>query len=259
MQARIAHAEAIVTAFFELVRRSEGGVEYLSKFPRSIEALILYSLEIPIEYQAELTTSAASNYLCKLRGVPDVPRTDQEDRPLYGLLHVGPPLNIIFIKESLSPQVRNYVLAHEVGHFLADVYFVRNLWLKSLPEQAENILRAFSWQAFDAHLELQALLKGLPQRPEPILERGTNEHPQTIEREITADLVAREMLAPWNLVAPLYQHMGRDQLITALREEFGLPQRVAVDYQDDLRRHFDPHPDILTRLFGRYLGSDKSQ
>lgn len=258
MQAGIARAEAIVAAFFELVRKTENAVEYLTGFPRNIETLILYGLEIPIEYRAELTTSTASHYLCKLRGIPDIPRTGQEDRPLYGLLHVGPPLNIIFIKESLSPRLRNYVLAHELGHFLADIYFVRNLWLKSLPEQAENVLRAFSWQTFDARLELQALLRGLPPRPQPILERGTHEHPQTVEREITADLIGREMLAPWKLVAPLYQRMEKDRLISALRKEYGLPLRVAIDYYDDLRKHFAPHPDVITRLFGRYLDSGEA-
>jgi hypothetical protein len=254
----LARVQTIVAAFFQMISDTENATRFVTQFPRNIEALVLYGLDIPIEYRAELTTSTASQYLCLLRGTLYNQGTDQEERPLYGLLHVGPPFNIIFVKEDLPLHMRNYVLAHELGHFLADIYIVRNLWLKTLPEQTESILRAFSWQPIDARLELQALIKGLPPRPTTILARGATENPQTIEREISANLIAREVLAPWNTITQLYQTMDKASVTATLHTQFGLPWRVAIDYYDDLRRHFDPHPDMLTRLFSRHLESKKT-
>jgi len=254
----VARAQAITAAFFELVAKTENGVRYSSQFPRNIEALVLHTFEVPIEYRTEITTSTADHYLCVLRGGQYTAGQTREERPLFGLLHVGPPFNIIFVKEGLSVNVRNYVLAHELGHFFADIYSLRSLWLRALPEQAESILRAFSWQPFDDGLELQALIKGLPLRPEPILDRGAAEHPKTVEREIMADLIAREMIAPWEIALQRYQNLDKLNAIQSFRHEFGLPWRVAENYYDDLRRHFDPYPDVITRLFSRYLGSTES-
>lgn len=174
-----------------LAERSE--VE-INAFPRQIEQIIAYGLEIPIKRMSSLTVREAFRYLCLLRGGVESPIAAMADRQLYGLLHIGPPCNIIFVRDKLSIQVHNYVLAHELGHFLADVYRIRELWLKSLPEQREAIDQAFAWRDCDTRLELYAYLKGLPSRPQPITDRGQMMHTETIEREIQADLFARELI-----------------------------------------------------------------
>ena len=74
------------------------------------------------------------------------------------MLHIGPPCNIIFVRDKLSPQTHNYVLAHELGHFLADVFRVQQLWLKSLPEQKNAIERAFAWRECEARLKVIEVL-----------------------------------------------------------------------------------------------------
>jgi len=86
-------------------------VSELLKFPRDIEQLILYGLEVPIVRRPNLTLYRASQYLCVLRGESPKERDNIPDRELYGLLHVGPPCNIIFIRGDLPDHIRNYVLA----------------------------------------------------------------------------------------------------------------------------------------------------
>src|SRR5437016_5321436 len=200
------------------------------KFPRDIERLILYGLEVPVIRKLNLTLHIAAQYLCILRGESPKGRGDIANRELYGLLHVGPPCNIIFIREDLPDHIRNYVLAHELGHFLADVFLIQQLWLKTLPEQEETIERVFSWQEYDAFLEFCGVIKGLPNRPKAIVGRGYALAPETTEREIQADLIARELLAPWDTVSALFQPNKHREFITLLREQFGLPLKIAAYY-----------------------------
>lgn len=223
------------------------------KFPRDIERLILYGLEIPIVRKPNLTLHVAAQYLCVLRGESPIERSNISDRVLYGLLHVGPPCNIIFIREDLPDHIRNYVLAHELGHFLADVFLIQQLWLKTLPEQKETIERVFSWQEYDAFLEFCGLIKGLPNRPKAIVGRGNALAPETTEREIQADLIAREILAPWDAVSALFQPNKHREFITLLREQFGLPLKIAAYYYHDLERFLVPKSDMLERLFAPFF------
>jgi Zn-dependent peptidase ImmA (M78 family) len=127
-------------------------------------------------------------------------------------------------------------LAHELGHFLADVFLIQQLWLKTLPEQKDTIERIFSWQEYDALLEFCGLIKGLPNRPKAIVRRGDALAHETAEREIQADLIARELLAPWDTVSFLFQPNERRKFIALLREQFGLPLKIAAYYYDDLER-----------------------
>ena len=198
------------------------------KFPRDIERLILYGLEVPVVRKPNLSLHEAVQYLCVLRGESPKWRADIPNRELYGLLHVGPPCNIIFVREDLPDHIRNYVLAHELGHFLADVFLIQQLWLKTLPEQKETIERVFSWQEYDAHLEFYGLIKGLPHRPKAIVGRGDALAPETAEREIQADLIARELLAPWDTVTSLFRPHESREFIALLREQFGLPLKRLV-------------------------------
>jgi Zn-dependent peptidase ImmA (M78 family) len=223
-----------------------------NSFPRDLERLIIYGLEIPVVTMPDLTLDEAAKYLCILRGKL-IQVNEVLDRKLYGLLHVGPPCNIIFIREGLQPHVRNYVLAHELGHFLIDVFLIRRLWLKTLPEQKIAIERAFMWQEYDAWLDLHALIKGLPPRPGAITARGKQIAPETSEREVQADLFARELMAPWDVVSPLFELNGETDFIRLLHAQFGLPKRVASYYYSDLRRYLKPHPDVIERLFAPLL------
>src|SRR5438132_1591507 len=139
---------AITGAFYGFLY-DRCNVSELLKFPRDIEQIILYGLEVPIVRKQNLTLRTVAQYLCVLRGESPKERDKIPDRELYGLLHVGPPCNIIFIRGDLPDHIRNYVLAHELGHFLADVFMIQQLWVKTLPEQKETIERMFAWQEHD--------------------------------------------------------------------------------------------------------------
>jgi hypothetical protein len=246
----LAHAAWIASKIEDLMGQAPTGAQLLARFPRDVAALASHGFDIPILRQPHLTVQHAREFLCILRGDPPAPDSALLDRPLYGLLHIGPPSNLILIEEELPTPVANYVLAHELSHFFADVFFVQQRWEHSLPENMREVRRLFSWQQRDGWLELQALIRGLPSRPKRILARGDRERPETAEREQLADLIAREFLAPWSMVAPLFVQFGTGKIVEPLRERFGLPTWVARGYRNTLDTTLSPHRDVVDRLFG---------
>lgn len=225
--------------------------EAFAVFPRDIEKVILYALGVPVIRQPELTLSSAIKFLCALRGEASVDAKVANERKLSGLLHIGSPCALIFVCANLPPHIQNYVLAHELGHLLADVFLLQNLWLKTLPEKEDAIKKYFTWDGRDPWLELSAFIKGLPLRPRAIVGRAGNFSPETTEREIIADLFAREVIAPWDVVAPMSKGYSRREFSDLLCERFGLPINIAAHYYDDLKRYFEPKRDVFGRVLGR--------
>jgi hypothetical protein len=221
----------------------------LAVFPRDIVKLASYGFEIPIVRQPNLSVRSARHYLCLLGGSTSLPRMPTQERRLFGLLHIGPPSNVILLDTSLSTRMSNYVVAHELGHFVSDLLLIRQRWLQHLPGQHAEIVSAFEWRHNDGMLELQALIRGLPPRPRPILARGREELLQTAAIERHADLVARELLAPWRLVLPLAQQRDQSMLSVLLRRDFGLPKYIADSYAEDLLNACAPRDDLIDRLF----------
>jgi hypothetical protein len=242
---------------FQIVEANMPGYKYQENFPRNLQEIAICGLEIPVQYQSPLTLSTARRYICILDRAK--PKETGEDRQLYGFLHVGPPSNLILIEETLPPDVRNYVLAHELGHFLADVITIQQRWLKSLPEHKDMIVQAFNWQHTDPWLELCALIKGLPARPKTITARGAATTGETYEREILADLIARELLAPWDMAISLHQRHTPATFFVALQHTFGLPEDIAHYYQDEVRRYLEPQASVLNRLFAPMLQYQQSK
>lgn len=245
----LAHASWITRKIEEVMEQEPDGEQMLSQFPRDIAALASHTLDIPVLRQPHLTVHNAQKFLCILRGAPSSD-TALLDRPLYGLLHIGPPSNFILIEEELPPPVANYVLAHELGHFFADIFLVRQRWSQTFPENVQEVRKLFSWQQRNGWLELQALVRGLPPKPQGILARGKQERPETAQRELLADLIAREFLAPWRTVVPLYAQDSAGGIVNHLTEQFGLPMWVAQGYQKTLDATFSPPPTFIDRLFG---------
>jgi hypothetical protein len=250
------NALSVTKAIYELADSNLENNDLLDNFPRDIESFILYGLEIPVVRLPGLSLQNSSNYLCVLTNNTTLCEEETDDRPLYGLLHVGPPSNIIFVREGLPPPVVNYVLAHEIGHLIADVFWIHQLWLATMPEKKAAIQSAFNWENLDGDLELAAVIKGLPDRPITITGRGNLIVEGTSEREIQADLIARELLAPWERVSKVFLP-NRQEMSILLQEQFGLPKKIAYHYSDDLTECLTNHPDTIDRLFGPLLqGSD---
>src|ERR1700730_10174631 len=114
----MAHAAWIARAVKDVMSQEYEGVLLLQRFPRDIAALASYSLDIPIIRQSRLSTNRAHEFFCALRG-SDQTNTGMAspDRLLDGLLHIGPPSNLILIREEISYTSANYVIAHEISHF----------------------------------------------------------------------------------------------------------------------------------------------
>lgn len=249
MRTRINNAQNIAAAFLDLARSRPTVADLVEVFPRNIEAILLLTVELPVVYQKDLTLHGAEQYLCALRAAPYTP-PDETDRGLLGLLCVGPPANIVFIDSELPEHIQRYVLAHELAHFLVDVFFVRNLWLRSLPERSVEILKAFSWDEYDEWLDFEAFLKGLPKRARSIIGRGKHQLDETDEKELQADLIARELLMPWSTALTIYKSRSdRAQFMQYAIQHFGLPNRIAFDYFHDLQRALAPRPNLFTSLF----------
>lgn len=235
-----------------------GGSALLDTYPRYMATMLQQVLEVPVVDMADLTVRTSADYLCVLRDDPAPIELQTHDRLLMGLFYAGPPCAIVFIQEGLAPQIRNYVLAHELGHFIADVFLVRQLWLRSLPEQRGAIQHAFAWHEMDGYLELTALFRGLPSRPRAIMGRENHAATETTDREIQADLIARELLAPWDEVAAQFLpgKANRRDMLALLHEHYGLPLKIAAYYCNDLQVYLAPKPSLTDRLFAPLLLGD---
>ncbi|MBE7433131.1 MAG: hypothetical protein HS100_04395 [Anaerolineales bacterium] len=244
------NVKLVTKAIYDLVLTNIKEASLLEQFPRDIEMFILYGLEIPIVRLPVLSLQTTAHYLCTLAKNEALSGEEEVDnRPLYGLLHVGPPSNVIFVQDGLSTPIVNYVLAHEIGHFIADIFLVRQLWMATMPEKMASIQRAFAWENLDGELELAAAVKGLPGRPKTITGRGKAIVQGTSQREIRADLIAREILAPWDIVSKLFDS-NKQVMSSLLKQRFGLPKKIAGQYADDLSQCLTKHPDTIDRLFG---------
>ncbi len=100
-------------------------------------------------------------------------------------------------------------------------------------------------------------------RPRQIMERGKQASSEVAEREIQADLIARELLAPWAEAAHIFRRNlalerveRRRVIISELVENFGLPMKVAAYYCGDLELYLLPRRDALGRLFGPLVQSE---
>src|SRR5574340_954614 len=99
----MAHAVWIARAIEDILSQDPEGAQLLQHFPRDVVALASYSLDIPIIRLPQLSTYSAHQFFCALRDV-DQPDTAiaTPNRLLDGLLHIGPPSNLILIREEIS-------------------------------------------------------------------------------------------------------------------------------------------------------------
>ena len=137
------------------------------------------------------------------------------------------------------------MLAHELATS-SPTYSCRRLWLKSLPEQRDAIHRALRMAGIRPLFGDKRTTKGLPDRPQAIMGRGLQLPVRRLTGRYMADLIARELLAPWEKVAAQYVpgDGNRPHMIRLLREQYGLPLRIAAYYCSDLQRCLTPKPDL---------------
>lgn len=243
------NAQCVAETFIHLAKTQSMSSSLIDVFPRDMESLVLLTLDVPVEYRQDLTLFDAEQYLCALRDVPYTPGVDA-DRELFGMLCIGFPVTLILVNASLNARVRNYVIAHEVAHFLVDIFTVRKLWFESLHHREYEVSRAFSWSNDSSWIELQAFVNGLPRRAKAITARGTAQRPETHEKEFEADMVARELLFPSEqAIRRFHKLRTKAHFIRCAREEYGLPLQVANAYYDDINLMLAPRPNFFGDLF----------
>lgn len=253
------HKQAIATADAMTDILIQKGIDP-EVYPRNLEYFANIGFEIPVIYRSDLTLQSARDYVCALAGNSlRYDQLEQPDRRLFGLLHIGPPTNVILVRAGLLPHIINFVIAHEVGHFVAEIFLLQQLWQRSFPERIEEIVKAFSWHEFDPRLELRALVRGLPERPTEITARGKETQASTIEREILADLIACELIAPWHKVTRISSKLRYNELVDLLCNQFGLPYKIASDYAEDVLRKTTPRKALVDTLFSPLLDKKSSK
>src|SRR5262249_5225675 len=133
------------------------------------------------------------------------------------------------------------ILAHELGHFLADYEWPRRRVLRRLGPSVLPVLDGD--RPPSGAEELAGVLARVPPgAPAPFMERGfAPQSPAATGRvERTASALACELLAPRRAVRDVGSSRGLpdgpDSLVGLLRDEFGLPESWAAEYAIRLLR-----------------------
>jgi hypothetical protein len=163
-------------------------------------------------------------------------------RWLDGCFYASKGISFIFVEESLSPEYRRIVIAHEFGHFLAHYEAPRRRIERRLGSSLSPILDGERQPAPPE--QLAACLAGVTTEPYVhFMDRnadGSYVEPVS-EVERTADELALEIVAPWRTVSAMMRtvctgsgDVGDWQRL--LENHFGLPRGWAEHYANRLFR-----------------------
>lgn len=220
----------------ELVRTYWERAGEVAPFPRSLESSMGLALPLSLVTLPSLTLRSAQNWL-RARGKTCDFACD--NRPVHGCLAAEAGHGVIFVDSGDPTNEIRFTVAHEIGHFLADVLLPRKQALKRFGPQIAEVLDGKRQPTF---LEkTSAAFRGLPMpRHTSFLERsGTGvDALRTWKIEDRADRIGLALLAPPEdvlaVVADAPVALRSDALVTALREQFGLPYLPAQRYAEKL-------------------------
>lgn len=168
------------------------------------------------------------------------------DRCLRGCLVAHGWHGLVFVEAGDPPAERRFTVAHELAHYLRDVWHPRRRAVARLGPGIAAVLDGRRPPTPDERL--RAVLRGLPAGPVVhLLGRGADESPAVRAAEAAADRLAFELLAPADALG-----VGGNwaDLIDRLVGTFGLPPGPAARYADLLV----PAPSGPDRLIARLLG-----
>lgn len=204
-------------------------------FPREIVVTTPYVLPLAFVSLPELSTRTARRWLLA-RGL--AARLPGPERALHGLLIAQRDGGIVFLNERDPPEEQRFTAAHEVAHYLMDYYAPRERVRQRLGaevlealDNGEALSVAQRIDALLADVPLSALIHSVDSLPSGELLCAT------LQAESSADRLALELLAPaeevWRrcrtaLSGP-YRGLAA-RVSEALRDEFGLPTKVAEAY-----------------------------
>jgi hypothetical protein len=209
---------------------SEAGVE--PAFPRAIRRAVARSQPISVVTLSVLHVAKAEGWL-RRQGIAI--NIDVVNRPLRACLVAHAGAGIIFVDGADTEDEQRFSIAHELAHFLVDYLAPRRAAVARLGEDILDVLDGARPARTDERVV--GLLANVTVGPHVHLmgRCGDLGRPEEIERaESMADALARELLAPWDVVTRQTAHLaiaGDVPAITRLLvERFGLPTIPAKQY-----------------------------
>lgn len=225
--------------------RAAGGEE---PFPRSLRRPLLHCpFDLTVKELPGLSAQGMGRYLASL-GMSW--RWNGRDRPLRACLVAGIGAGLICLNADDPEGERTFSLAHELAHFLRHYWEPRRTAVQRLGTWAAEVLDGHRpptpverAQALLANVPLGLHVHLMPRGP-----GGEIPTPQVAVAEEEADLLARELLAPTEVV--WHEAGSRVDIQAAVRlllSRFGLPEEQARLHAEVLypRQPVDP---LLSRL-----------
>jgi hypothetical protein len=203
--------------------------------PRDVEPHI--SFVTPVFFRAaHPVTPAAVRRWCERNGRP-LPPTRDENRRLHGCAVAFRGFAAVMIDDALPPDLRRAIVAHELGHLLAEYLFPRERVVRRLGESVLPVLDgdrpptdAERWAA-----TLAGVRFGVHAH---FLERSFDPATAHDDSERLANDMAFELLAPRAevLAVPVGANPTNLTFARLLAERFGLPLSWAEGYAPRLNR-----------------------
>jgi Zn-dependent peptidase ImmA (M78 family) len=200
---------------------------YSPSFPRMMNRVWVL-LVVHVEPMPQITPEKVKTWLSKA-GL----RVDHSyfERHMHGCMAADGGFGFIFYDSTDEAHVQNFTVAHELGHFVLEYLLPR--------ERAQLALGERALQVFDNGHEpsageaLYSILGGIPLNQDSVMDRsaeGEIERGAIDEAEYRADRVAFELLAPAEYVLPRMKGLSREEAVTLLETQFGLPRLKARAY-----------------------------
>jgi hypothetical protein len=169
------------------------------------------------------------------------------DRPVRGCLVAHGEDGFVFVEATDPADERRFTLAHELAHYLRDVWRPRRRAVAKLGARIADVLDGIRPATSDERLH--SVLRHLPAGPVVhLLGRGDDECPDVRATEAAADRLAFELLAPAEAVDA---SGGRQAVTGRLVDAFGVPPRPAARYAALLAPSPVPTDRAWARLVGR--------
>lgn len=195
-------------------------------FPRDLRSVVASAVPLSV---IELPGVSIDAVRCWFENLELNVPIDELSRPLRACLVAWLGDGFAFLDANDSPEEQRFSLAHELGHFLRDYLKLRETVARRLGVAALEVLDG---RRVPTPTErFQAVLRNVPIGPfTHLLRRDETGVPLSAaerEAEFAADRLAFELLAP---AAEVGVARDREELITRLVDEFGLPLQPATQY-----------------------------
>jgi hypothetical protein len=224
----------VVVWAHDLARSFWDAVGKEGEFPRDLEAAFESAYPVTVKQIRRLTLGVVQDWLASLGIAVDA----HPDRALCGCLAAARGNAVVFVDANDATDEQRYTLAHELAHFLRDVWRPR--------QRVERILGTTGTAVYDGDRvatpeeRIAAAIEGVDLGIHVhLLPRDAAGRPATAviaDHEDCADILAFELLAP----ASHLTQAGADdwptaELLDRLTHDYGLPRVEAARYAAWLR------------------------